>query len=47
MRNRRNGRRRKKEFGGRRYRGGEERARENENLIFMKHFKVVPSEKWV
>lgn len=26
---------------------GEERARENENLIFMKHFKVVPSEKWV
>ena len=28
-------------------RGCGEGARENENLIFMKHFKVVPSEKWV
>ena len=28
-------------------RGCSEGARENENLIFMKHFKVVPSEKWV
>lgn len=26
---------------------GGKRVRENENLIFMKHFKVVPSEKWV